>query len=387
MACIKEPPCLICGIRLYPRPAKHKIVGPSQWDPKAWRQLGIALLGPTWPKFMKRPTTLILPDDDVTWCFATASSRSRHVHLEPGGERVAIQETIYLQGDEIPEHERYRQRIYLGIHSACKEIANKVMRTERARIRSLGDLWMTLERRSQNSQYQPYRRVKAPFLPLIPCQIPGHRVFLELYNYYIPQSFIYHKNPKIPFFCPNSGPIKCDKWWDCDPLHIPKLTESILANLKPYKPTTPSRQLAHFDRLPQNIKKYIMVLTINHLIDTDGYIWGVSPFDCTYLVPQVYWKEAFLRIPFLWDIDRDAVNSMSGSDFDWEKLTRRIISTPETTMEPHLHEEYPKAWSYKDLRLSLPFGFTNRRRIWQILEEMFPNDVGMRHYMEREESP
>ncbi|KAF5012301.1 hypothetical protein FDECE_1682 [Fusarium decemcellulare] len=336
---------------------------------------------------MPRPTTLILPDDDVTRCFATASSRSRHVQLEPDGERVAIQETIYLEGDEIPEHGRYRQRIYLGIHSACEEIAYKVMRAERARIRSLGDLWMTLERRSQNSQYQPYRRVKAPFLPFIPCQMPGDKVYLELYNYYIPWLFVYHKNPKIPFFCENAGPIKCDKWWDCDPLHIPKLTESILANLKPYKPTTPSRQLAHFDRLPQNIKKYIMVLTINHLIDTDGYRWGVSPFDCTYLVPQIYWKEAFLRIPFLWDIDRDVVDNMSGSDFDWEKLTRRIISTPETTMEPTLHHEYPKAWSYKDLRLSLPLGFTNRRRIWQILEEMFPNDVDMRHYMEREESP
>ncbi|KAF4470243.1 hypothetical protein FALBO_2852 [Fusarium albosuccineum] len=385
MASLKEPPCLICGIRLYPpRADKRKIVGPRQWEQKAWRHLAIAISGPTWSRFDKAPTTLDLPDEDITRCFAT-SSRSRDVHLQPSGECVTIQQTILLMGDQIPQHGRYRHRTYFGIHSACEDIANKVMRTGNARVRSIGDLWVTLERRSQKSEWSPVFLTKPPFLPALPCQVPGHKVFLELYNYYIPLTFILHKSPRMPIYCLNHGPIKCEKWWDCDPLHIPKLTESILANLKPYKRTASNRQLGYFDRLPQNIKQHIMDLAIREMTHTQGWIWGPSPFDCTYVVPQIYWKEALLRIPFLWDIDRDTVNNMSGSDLDWESLTRRIIRAPDTADEPTQFDELPKAWSYEEMELTVPSGFTNRRRIWHIIEQMFPNDVDMWHRGEREE--
>jgi hypothetical protein len=39
-----------------------------------------------------------------------------------------------------------------------------------------------------------------------------------------------------------------------------------------------------------------------------------------------------------------------------------------------------EAWSYGRVGLGdPPKGLNNRRRIWQILEDMYPNDVGLRH--------
>lgn len=199
MASICDPPCLICGIRLYPRTTRHGHVGPHQWEPDIWKQQAIAISGPTWSRFDKGPRTLILPDNDVTRCFARTSFRSCEMHLEPSDERVTLQEPIHLTPDQVSSvFGRYKKRTYLGIHSACEDIANRVMRTPRpgkAGIRSLGDLWMTLERRNQKSDWE--YNAKVPLLPAVPCQIPGFPVILELDNYYIPRACIYERTPRL----------------------------------------------------------------------------------------------------------------------------------------------------------------------------------------------
>jgi hypothetical protein len=129
------------------------------------------------------------------------------MHLEPSDERVTLQEPIHLTWGQIDSvHKRYKKRTYLGIHSACEDIANRVMRTprpEKAGIRVLGDLWMTLERRKQKSNWE--YNAKVPFLSAIPSQIPGDSVFLELYNYCIPRECIHERNPRHAFYTYISG--------------------------------------------------------------------------------------------------------------------------------------------------------------------------------------
>lgn len=52
------------------------------------------------------------------------------------------------------------------------------------------------------------------------------------------------------------------------------------------------------------------------------------------------------------------------------------IMSPVTVVKRY----YYRGWSYKRVGLKcIPHGLNNRRRIWQILEEMRPNDVRVLH--------
>ncbi|KAH7115468.1 hypothetical protein B0J13DRAFT_572179 [Dactylonectria estremocensis] len=111
---------------------------------------------------------------------------------------------------------------------------------------------------------------------------------------------------------------------------------------------------------------------------------GPIRIDCNYLMPQTRWKDIFLQIPFLWDLDREVIASKpssvapEGKEWNWEKLARQVLSPPKVaTVKENRHDYRP--WDYKDVGLVVPSGFTNRRRIWQICEDMSPNDVGMEH--------
>jgi hypothetical protein len=119
-----------------------------------------------------------------------------------------------------------------------------------------------------------------------------------------------------------------------------------------------------FDSLPRELKDKITDFIPGHPLAA----------SCNYLIPQLYWKHIFLQIPFLWDIDREVIEKKAlevdtkGFAWDWEKLTRQLMSA--------LYSEGEfTAWSYEKVGLVVAPGLTNRRRVWQILEEMFPNDV------------
>lgn len=161
-------------------------------------------------------------------------------------------------------------------------------------------------------------------------------------------------------------------------MHIPDLTPSLVSNLKIYKPTESAEFAASFDSLPQEIKDQTL----------DQLLRQPISLDCNYLVPQHHWKQAFLQIPFLWDLDLDIIDQKSqkapSGDFgwDWEKMTRQLM-TPVTKVEGHAGN--PGAWNYSQVGLDVPRGLKNRRRIWQILENMYPNDVGMEYMGDEDE--
>jgi hypothetical protein len=152
-----------------------------------------------------------------------------------------------------------------------------------------------------------------------------------------------------------------------------------MANLEEVDVTS-SAFASNFASFPREIADMIMSLLLREPIN----------IECNYLVPQTYWRDLFLQTPFLWDLDREVIASkvsaetLAGKEWNWEKLARQVLSPPKVALllplGPENNNVYVishKAWNYKDVGLLAPDGLTNRRRIWQICEDMYPNDVGL----------
>lgn len=147
-----------------------------------------------------------------------------------------------------------------------------------------------------------------------------------------------------------------------------------MSNLTQYVPETPASKFrSSFENLPQKIKDQIADLI-------PGQPLAAS---CNYLMPESQWKRVFLQIPFLWDIDEKAIAEkvleadVAGVEWDWEKITRQLMVPVEMTVETGDWDKPWCPWSYEKAGLTVPLGLNNRRRIWQILEDLYPNDVGL----------
>jgi hypothetical protein len=105
---------------------------------------------------------------------------------------------------------------------------------------------------------------------------------------------------------------------------------------------------------------------------------GDFSLECNYLMPQFMWAEVFFKIPFLWDLDTEAVYEKTGSSKDdlekwnWEKLVRQAMNPAKPPPRDADFWSQENVWGYSKVGLNVPGGFTNRRRIWQMLEEMNP---------------
>ncbi|RBQ79602.1 hypothetical protein FVER53590_25078 [Fusarium verticillioides] len=162
-------------------------------------------------------------------------------------------------------------------------------------------------------------------------------------------------------------------WWNENPITIRNLSTLLIANLKTEKdvsgklPKRLSGFKKRFERLPQELKNLVCSFLHQHQL----------PLKCTYIMPQSTWKQMFFQVPFLWDLDikeihdKTSVGNLGAQNWDWEKITRQVVAPPEVTPRYLIGG----GCSYENVGLGVPGGFTNRRQIWQILEEMYPNDV------------
>ncbi|RSL66699.1 hypothetical protein CEP51_012776 [Fusarium floridanum] len=231
-----------------------------------------------------------------------------------------------------------------------------------SQLRSLRDLWVTLDRR-----YEVTIRIhEGPsffhFLPLIPLPKRIDEASRRWGDYYIPD---YH-------------PGSYHNWWLDDPLVIPDLTGRLLSNLQLVEPhtTRPGSLQTSLESLPQELQdRAISLLRV-----------GTIGLDCTHLLPQSYWKQLFLEIPFLWDLDKSLVSEYKdkdGKEWYWERLFRQVMARVQPLTYPENGDI--RAWSYDEVGLDVPPGFTNRRRIWQLLEDMDPDEVEKYGVEERED--
>ncbi|RSL40196.1 hypothetical protein CEP53_013527 [Fusarium sp. AF-6] len=157
------------------------------------------------------------------------------------------------------------------------------------------------------------------------------------------------------------------QWLD-DPLVIPDLASRLLSNLQLVEPHTihPGNLQTTLESLPQELQdRIISLLRVGNI-----------GLDCTRLLPQSHWKQLFLQISFLWDLDKSLVSEYKdkdGKEWDWERLFRQVMARVQPLTYPENSDV--RAWSYDEVGLDVPPGFTNRRRIWQLLEDMDPDEV------------
>lgn len=180
------------------------------------------------------------------------------------------------------------------------------------------------------------------------------------------------------------------------PLNIKDLTGCLLRNLQPCRSrvsfTAESSKLAEgLARMPTEIIEALF-----------SHMGRDLPRTSSRVVAQKFWKEQLKSacrgrglLPWLWDIDvtlvdaKDAEPCPGGTDFewDWELLVRHLTRGVDYGVRPGLPEDiYPNpteadpTWKtactgYHTDLVHVPAGLHNRRRIWQLLEEMFVGDA------------
>lgn len=71
-----------------------------------------------------------------------------------------------------------------------------------------------------------------------------------------------------------------------------------------------------------------------------------------------------------------AIYAQTGSNEDdlekwnWEKLTRQVMTRVQWPAYGASSDDDEIVWDYSKAGLQVPAGLTNRRRIWQILQDM-----------------
>ncbi|RTE77443.1 hypothetical protein BHE90_008048 [Fusarium euwallaceae] len=151
------PICTVCALRLDPRSWMRLSNGPFPqcWHQFLWKRIAVSFEGPFWPRWCPEPASLSIPDDAVSLRFAKVSWDPAQIATLPDGLQVIPQTS-----------DEESSRGIVGIHFACLDLASRVIKTSRvAEIRSIGDLWVTLERRCAIVDDGD---VYDPFLPAIP---------------------------------------------------------------------------------------------------------------------------------------------------------------------------------------------------------------------------
>ncbi|RYP57168.1 hypothetical protein DL769_009650 [Monosporascus sp. CRB-8-3] len=248
---------------------------------------------------------------------------------------------------------------YIAAHEACVEIAERVMARPRSgvRVRSLCTVWKVLRMRFEARDIEVMAHPN-------PDADATKDVLME-HVYYMPLQF-----EEGDFLWASSRLIH---WCMGDPKYSPDSTNAILNILKPCVPEHPSpeiRDFRHrFTALPQELQDHVV-----SLLETAEPL----PNRCTRLLPQEHWKHMLVsgrHLPFLWDVDIAAVeryctpaDDNAGMAPDWELLVR---SLSQRLAHGTFEEREANCYTSGDV----PNGLLSRRRIWQLVEEMFVGDV------------
>ena len=177
---IRQAVCLICASRLeegktlyhYPDGSEGQVRYFKRREPFKWREDHILLHGRTWPRWAKGPRSMSIPDENVTVHKAHVTP-CKYATISSGPEFLIQQQ---------PEVDS--PWWYLPVHAACYTMARKAMVAPGSKMTSLGDRWMTLERRCQ--QTMPGGLPGWLCLPRVPNNRPGEPIELGLGRYYTP---------------------------------------------------------------------------------------------------------------------------------------------------------------------------------------------------------
>ncbi|KAI1099466.1 hypothetical protein F4804DRAFT_83641 [Jackrogersella minutella] len=249
---------------------------------------------------------------------------------------------------------------YIATHEACLEVAENAMcrSPHDIVVRDLRTMWKVLRMRFEvDDSYYMSTVTGVVARP--------QRVQLR-HGYYMP-----FRPASIMTGLPPSEQSegKIGRWEAAYPLHVPNVTSAVLENLKGLPPATAIPEAVAFQKrflaLPPELRDHIS----SFLSSRNG-----MPSLCNGLLPQWVWREVLLRgdcLPFLRDLDVAAVGDFcrqwnldhEDQEPNWELLVRR------------LSQEAWSVWDAESSSLKVPNGLRNRRRIWQLVEEMYVGDL------------
>lgn len=187
-----------------------------------------------------------------------------------------------------------------------------------------------------------------------------------------------------------------------DPMHppgsaedTPSFAESILGNLEADPKEPLCYEIKRFRERFLALPPELQDLTLSFMETTEPL--SITP---NRTIPQEYWRQMLARgrlLPFLWELDAVAIdeiiakknnnNNNSTLPLDWERLVR-ALSQPVVRhgdeLQRGLSTESP---THCYDRLDISDGLRNRRRIWQLVEEMRVGDVLPGAWTHRDERP
>ncbi|KAI8627457.1 hypothetical protein F5Y19DRAFT_441359 [Xylariaceae sp. FL1651] len=267
-----------------------------------------------------------------------------------GEAEVEMETEVKLNGNTgHDENGNWNSHYYIAVHEACLVIAerlfasvarsdNRVVGGSRVRIRSVEALWKALRMRFDARDNE--------FMGTV-FQMPAGPSRINLPNgYYLPAD-----------------------WSTADPMHVEDLTLDILNNLKDLPAPGPrSPRMIDFQDmfwlLPQELQDHVQSFLLDESL----------PVECTGLLPQHVWRDILFQgkcFPFLWDADYEAVEAFcldserigQLENLNWELFVRKLSN---------------EIWDIDNRHattLKIPKGLRNRRRIWQLVADMYVCDV------------
>lgn len=180
------PICTICGIRLEEPLCYLEELAERSPDERDWKSDVVALSGPHWSPGESPSLDLA---DDAVHRFDAVATWHPSVGLVLLPDKRSVDTQSRYESDKpntlVPPAS---MQLFMGIHAACEEVANRVMRTSfNARVRSIGYLWMTLERRCARPMD---RHPHMNFLPYLPESQSGQPRSFGTGRYFVPYSCI-----------------------------------------------------------------------------------------------------------------------------------------------------------------------------------------------------
>lgn len=183
-------------------------------------------------------------------------------------------------------------------------------------------------------------------------------------------------------------------------MDIRNLTDTLLSNLEPCRRNIVDPETLILQTCLTNLPEDIFHIILLYLRSSRDL-----PQAPNYILPQRFWKDELIGarqgiLPWLWDIEPDKINSKAsdscpgedGLEWNWEALVRqlscRVDGGIRQDVPEHIdvyapsgrrgHYEFDEdMWTFTGYAVNLkhvPKGLHNRRRIWQLLEEMFVGD-------------
>ncbi|KAI9157901.1 hypothetical protein HJFPF1_05885 [Paramyrothecium foliicola] len=352
-------------------------------DDEVGRRIPALLYTNFWEGFF----TFIDYEDDDYDDVELPPSLGRDIDVFPA-ESKGIEDFVLIGPDGTRHHvdvnmsglETFDKRVYLPLHTSCLELAERAMKTSPTMyINDLRGFFLALRWRHGISR-EPYRGQWFQ---------PNYTLFLKdwyLEHLFGPSCYIRDTNEQLlqrwPGPSKTGGEFNMQYAYAYDPLRIPNLTDTLLSNLEESLcDSCVSKQdifLRHgIETLPTEILDQIV-----------AYLRPSRNFDPSRrgALPQTFWKEELLLganglLPWLWDLDVSKIREKaetpcpSGDKFEWNwellvrQLTRGVFLDRSTTQA--------SSWmstAYQTNLRAFPPGLYNRRRIWQLLEEMFVGD-------------